>query len=319
MAGRVRLLAILGGLAGMALWLPLVDPDGAARILMIRLAGALLLIFGLGSLGVATLFNGTRTDSADRGLLVPAFGIAILTLGGIVLNLVPSGLTVAGWIAWIASVVAGLLVLFLRMEADRRSPMKWAPSRGRRGVLRQAHPVERLATAATRVRSATAGLRQAHPVERLATAATRVRSATAARSPRTTDVVLIGAALAVSMFALGLAHFAAEIQPRSDSTALWLLPVRNDPSAVEIGVISSEHETTTYTVRLNSGPNVIGEWTDVTLAPGASWRISVSLDAARSGQPIEAILARADAPTVTYRMVVLYGPSPRITRDQRLR
>lgn len=105
--GRVVILVVVVALIGAAVALD--------AVLATRLALAIAVIVIPGAVVSRAVFFGSAPGSAEMALLVVSFGLAILTLGGLALNLLPGGLTIGGWLAYLAIVTtAGLAYVRIR-------------------------------------------------------------------------------------------------------------------------------------------------------------------------------------------------------------
>jgi uncharacterized membrane protein len=83
-----------------------------------EIALALAIIVIPGAVVSRSLFHGSALGWADIALLTLSFGIAILTLGGLLLNLLPGGLTFPAWVVYVVGVtVAGIAVLGIQRRA----------------------------------------------------------------------------------------------------------------------------------------------------------------------------------------------------------
>jgi hypothetical protein len=245
---------------------------GSAFALDAELASGLVLALATilipGAVVSRAVFQGSRPGIAEQALLTSGFGIATLTLGGLILNLLPGGLTIQAWLSYLL-VVTGTGLAFLGIK--RRSGHGWTV---RRPLM--AHSVASV------------------PRDRI----------------RGKDVVLIGIALGVSTLALAIAGFAAATEPTAPFTELWLVPDASVPSTVQIGVRSSEQVSRDYSVELHSGPTILDRW-DVTLDPGATWRMSVPVTGPPTfDKPLEARLILKGT-SVPYRSVILRDQSAR--------
>ncbi len=109
---------------------------GAAAVdavLATRLASAIAAIVIPGAVVSTAVFSGSAPGLADKALLAVSFGLAILTLGGLALNLLPGGLTIGGWLAYLGIVT----ITGLAFPRIRRGDRNDRP----RGSLAMAHAV----------------------------------------------------------------------------------------------------------------------------------------------------------------------------------
>ena len=108
-------------------------------------------------------------------------------------------------------------------------------------------------------------------------------------------VVLLGGAAALGLTPLGA--------PRGTqgTPSLWILP--HGRGAAEIGVISTELHTKSYTVELSVAGLPASRFGPITLAPGATWSRVVTTG---PGEPVvRAVLRTTTNPSAVYRNVIL--------------
>jgi uncharacterized membrane protein len=141
--------------------------------------------------------------------------------------------------------------------------------------------------------------------------------ATSAATPRPTfrlhpsQALLLGLAALLMTGAVGVARFGALNQPSQGFTQLWLQAVEDGaPGTVRLGVSNQEQGPMRYQLRVTSGEQLLGEWDNLELQPGARWEVVEALTLAPGAvQPIEATLYRDGEPEA-YRSVHLYlGPA----------
>lgn len=124
-------------------------------------------------------------------------------------------------------------------------------------------------------------------------------------SLRAGDAVFYGAALVVLISAIQVARMPAPADRVDGYTALWLVPAQmSNPDTLNLGISSSELQTTRYRVELRKADQVVQEWDDIVLDPGASWTQTIHADISRrSPESVQALLYRADQPGTVYRHV----------------
>ena len=109
---RARAVAVIVAVAAIGAAIA-VDPVASGQL---ALAVAIIAIPGV--VISKSLFHESALGFADLGLLTLSFGIAILTLGGLLLNLLPGGLTLPAWVVYVVGVtVTGVAVLAVRRRA----------------------------------------------------------------------------------------------------------------------------------------------------------------------------------------------------------
>jgi Protein of unknown function (DUF1616) len=131
-----------------------------------------------------------------------------------------------------------------------------------------------------------------------------VRQLRAAQVPvRGSLLALCSLTLAVGAF--GLARSTLPAQGIEGYTTLWLAPAQTRPDAVQIGVSSSELQTTSYWLELRAaGERLVSQ--PLMLKTGQEWDATVDVSSVPvSRQSFEALLYRRDAPHTPYRRVTL--------------
>ena len=129
---------------------------------------------------------------------------------------------------------------------------------------------------------------------------------------RTVDVVCGIAALAAVVGALALAYTPLPAGNASGYTALWMLPDDEGPAdAVRIGVISAEHDSQAYRLRVGAGKGGKIATYRLELEPGEErvFRVPVPLQANRTSPiRVAASLYEEDRPRELYRRVTTWLP-----------
>lgn len=92
------------------------------------------------------------------------------------------------------------------------------------------------------------------------------------------DVRLFGAAVLVTLVAIGIAYAGAVQQSTANVTQLWAVADRlPTPSRIQLGVRSLESSFTSYRLQVVGEGKVLQEWNSITLAPGEQWEASLAL------------------------------------------
>lgn len=130
------------------------------------------------------------------------------------------------------------------------------------------------------------------------------------RFPMRQGLLLALAALTICGAVL-VSFISAEQQPRPEFTQLWILPVSKGSSmenVVRLGINNREAETVKYRLVVNVNGKMVKQWTSINLSSGEQWVNTVALPGtSQSGTSrVEALLYRAQAPTIIYRNVVLW-------------
>lgn len=200
------------------------------------------------------LFRKNTLTVAQLVLFSLGLSLAVVALGGLVLNYTPWGLQFNTWLFW--SVGVSLIA------------------------------------------SAIAFLRGHEPLT--------VFSRGSFRRPPLRDLILLGFAGVSVLVALGLSRIPAPPEGNLGYTALWVVPDQTRrPTSVDLGLLSSEFTATTYDLQLKMNSEVIQEWKDITLQPGARWTGVAHLPPATGDEKVEAFLYRASNPNQIYRYALI--------------
>jgi hypothetical protein len=233
---------------------------------------AVTIIAGPGAALALAIFPRSTIGRVERTLVAGTLGIATLVLGGLLLNVLPGGLTPSTWFSYLLLVTGGALLATLIRPAP-------APSRA----------------------AGSAQLGQAKSVPG--------RAAIALGIPMR-DLVIIGCAVSIAASALALATVGASFAPRAGFTQLWLIPDPARSAQVQVGVDSMEIAPTEYSVVVTEAGRIIGSWPRIVLQPGERWQQVVALGSPVGARPLEAVLTRADAPGTPYRRVSIAEAPP---------
>jgi uncharacterized membrane protein len=99
------------------------------------------------------------------------------------------------------------------------------------------------------------------------------------------------------------------IQAGTTFTQLWAVPgTDEDGYAIQIGVHNQELNTIRYELFAESRGATINQWTDIVLAPGETWTMSMPL-LEKPQYPITFLLYKTDMPDIVYRTVHLVPAS----------
>jgi Protein of unknown function (DUF1616) len=131
--------------------------------------------------------------------------------------------------------------------------------------------------------------------------------------PRAAHIPIRAALLALCSLglaagAVGLARSALPAKGVDGYTTLWLVPAKN-PGTIEIGVLSSELRTTSYSLELRAGGERLIT-RPLTLKTGQEWvaTVDVSSSIPVSRRSFEALLYRSSEPQTPYRRVTAVFP-----------
>lgn len=118
--------------------------------------------------------------------------------------------------------------------------------------------------------------------------------------------LLFGVAAVIAITAITISYTGERHRPTPGFSQLWLLPAAGESPTVHIGIASHEPATTQYRLQLGIDGQVVQEWPSLTLRPNGQWETMAVLpgSATDSGR-VEAVLYRANQPSVVYRRAVL--------------
>lgn len=213
-----------------------------------------------------------------QGMWTVGLSLAAMVMCGLLLNLIPVGLTSTSW-------TVGLAVLTLGALAGTGA------ARVRESVKRGAR--RPAVSAPTGVRTVSA----------------RSAELPAARRRPTLAAACYGiAVLVVAGTAVGLAHSSAAGQPNSHFAQLWLVPGKADPASAgqaTLGVRNDYPESGHFHVTLRRGTAVAATW-DLTLQTGQTWHTTVP---SARGNTLKATLT-GPGPGARSQVVVLNPDTP---------
>jgi Protein of unknown function (DUF1616) len=116
------------------------------------------------------------------------------------------------------------------------------------------------------------------------------------------QVVLLGLAMVLIVFALKLTFTPRAAEGIQGYTSLWILPkAETDPASLIIGIHSQETAPTQYILQITFNGQLLQEWSAISLAPGEESLKSIARPAG-SGL-LDAALYRADSLGSVYRRV----------------
>ncbi len=235
----------------------------AASPSIVRIASALLLVLVLPGLAITRVLFPTRTQGVWEVILFSiALSICVTVIGGLALHVALIGLTKGSW----ATLLAGVTIA-AALTAEART-------RRMRGV-------------------------GAPFIDGPRSPTDRVRSAPSIRGRWLVNGALFGLALGVGISAVSMARTPLPARGVEGYTALWLLPGDRGERYLDVGVQSSELETTKYRLEVRIGRGRVLTYRFV-LTTGADWRAALRVKGGWSGA-VRARLYRANAPTTVYR------------------
>lgn len=244
---------------------------------VLRIAGGIPLVLVLPGYALSALLLPDRvrpgyiSSALWHGMWTVGLSLATAVLGGLLLNLLPAGLTRTSW----TIMLAGTTLLALGTGAllrIRRSP-----------AAQPGSPVPGAGT--------------------LYLASLRRRTARALNGQAL--VYSVAAALAVGA-AIGLAAFTAARQQPAGFAQLWLVPAANRTGRATVGVRNYYARTQRFHVVLQRGSQTVSQW-DMDLPAGNTWTTAVSAPAT---ERLSAELTTAGEQTSPQVVTLHQGASP---------
>lgn len=288
-------LLVLAALGGLGVWLA-VQPVGPTPVRELVVSPLVLLLPGL-AVTEATFLPGTL-NATRRLVLGIGASLALSVLVGLVLNLLPPGLTVQRWAAALGILTAaGASVAVVRRLAWRRrarrgdGPESTAGPGGRSDQTREVPAATGQAATQNGASNGSAPSRRARAV-----------SSSAALAVAAVVVV----ALVTTAFVVARRGVASQ-ERQVSFTQLWMVPAGSaQPGSVSLGVTNKEARAETYLIVLRAAGTTIWTSPTLTLDSGQRWESSVSitpaLAAGAASPPLVAQLFRPGS-SAAYRHV----------------
>lgn len=218
------------------------------------------------------LLPGRNRGPVERVLLAVTLSISVSVLGGLLLNLLPAGLT---------RTTQTLLLSVVTLAGAATAAL-------RRARVKSAGPAE-----------------PGEPSEPAEAAEPRpVRRALRLSPAGIASLVL---AIAVASAAIAIGVQTAQAHDTASFTQLWIT-ANSSSTRAQVGVMNDEGAAQSYTLDLTTHGGS-GRTYGFRLQDTASWRTEIALPAAAKGYPVTVRLYRTQAPGVLYREVSL-GASP---------
>ncbi len=120
------------------------------------------------------------------------------------------------------------------------------------------------------------------------------------------EIAMVGLAVILGFFAVGVARNGVTTEPQPGFTQLWMLPPSSSTSStVNLGIRNEENNSVSYHLIISAGNNTLAEWDDIQLDPGEQWENQIAMSsvtaAAQVGNEIDARLYRDNDPNTIYR------------------
>ena len=227
------------------------------------------------------LLPGRNRGPVERVLLAVTLSISVSVLGGLLLNLLPAGLT---------RTTQTLLLSVVTLAGAATAAL-------RRARVKSAEPAEPADPAEPGEPSEPAD--PGEPGERRP-----VRRALRLSPAGIASLVL---AIAVASAAIAIGVQTAQAHDTASFTQLWIT-ANSSSTRAQVGVMNDEGAAQSYTLDLTTHGGS-GRTYGFRLQDTASWRTEIALPATAKGYPVTVRLYRTQAPGVLYREVSL-GASP---------
>lgn len=250
----------------------------------------------------AAVFRMRSVRTAERAALTLGISLSVAVLGGLVLDALPSGLETQTWLFLLGGVTVIASVIALWRRTRHASAMRILESRPIELTLSSAPreaPQEEAARKPPRL-----GLNRETAVYLLQTLRQALR-----RVPRRVPyrpILISGLAFAVFMTGIVIAVNGAIAQQTSSSvTQLWMLPDKNAPTTLRLGIHTEAAQPMEYRLALSVNGTSYSSWNPIFLTSTDTWEVSVTMPAPAPGdvEQVEANLYRADHPDTILRHV----------------
>ena len=260
--------------------------------------GVLLALVLPGYAPSAAVFRMRSVRTAERAALTLGISLSVAVLGGLVLDALPSGLETQTWLFLLGgvTVIASMIALWRRTR--HASAMRILESR----------PIELTLSSAPREASREEAARKPPRLGlNLETAVYLPQTLRQAlRRVPYRPILISGLAFAVFMTGIVVAvNGAVAQQTSSPVTQLWMLPDKNAPTTLRLGIHTEAAQPMEYRLALSINGTSYSSWNPIFLTSTDTWEVSVTMPAPAPGdvEQVEADLYRADHPDTILRHV----------------
>ena len=273
------------------------------------LFGVLLALVLPGYALSAAVFRMRSVRTAERAALTLGISLSVAVLGGLVLDALPGGLETQTWLFLLGgvTVVASVITLWRRtrhaaatrilephpialtlsaVPPEEAPPEEAPPEPPRLGVNRE--------TAASILKMLQQVLRRLRRLQQVL------------RRVPYRPLLISGLAVAVFMTGIVIAVNGAIAQQKSVAvTQLWMLPDKNAPTTLNLGIHTEAAQPMEYRLALSINGTSYSSWDPIFLTSTDTWEVSVTMPAPAPGdvEQVEADLYRADHPDTILRHV----------------
>lgn len=246
-------------------------PSGVLALVIV--APIVLLLPGYALLSAALPIS--SLGKLERFTISLSLSLALTILGGLVLNLVPGGLTTLSWTLLLSFlIVLGCVVAFVRRQLSKGASHNADVGRGAvREYIRRIQQIMPALASAARWR-------------------------------------VLGTALALFIVigAIIFSTMSAVQQPYPGFTQLWMLPaqVGDKQSTVQIGIVNDEVGHMSYTLVVKQNDQTIRRITGISLYRHRQWEETIHFVIGNKQVLVEGDLYRTDQLSVVYRSVKVW-------------
>ncbi len=242
----------------------------------------------------AAVFRMRSVRTAERAALTLGISLSVAVLGGLVLDALPSGLETQTWLFLLGGVTVAASVIALWRRTRHATAMRILESRPIALTVSSA-PQEQASPEPPQLR-----LNRETTVYLLGVGQQILR-----RVPYR-PMLISGLAFAVFLTGIVIAvNGAIAQQTSSPVTQLWMLPDKNAPTTLRLGIHTEAAQPMEYRLALSINGTSYSSWDPIFLTSTDTWEVSVTMPAPAPGdvEQVEADLYRADHPDTILRHV----------------
>src|SRR5690242_5859529 len=244
----------------------------------------------------AAVFRMRSVRAAERAALTLGISLSVAVLGGLVLDALPSGLETQTWLFLLGGVTVTASVIALWRRTRHAAAMRILEPRPIELTLSSVpQKQEEAASPAPPLR-----LNRETAVYLLGVAQRLLR-----RVPYR-PILISGLAFAVFMTGIVIAVNGAIAQQTSAAvTQLWMLPDKNAPTTLHLGIHTEAAQPMEYRLAISVNGVAYSSWNPIFLTSTDTWEVSVTMPTPATGEveQVEADLYRADHPDTILRHV----------------
>ena len=243
----------------------------------------------------AAVFRMRSVRTAERAALTLGISLSVAVLGGLVLDALPSGLETQTWLFLLGGVTVTASVIALWRRTRHAAAMR----------ILEPHPIALTLSSSSREETAAPRPPRLGPNRETAVYLVGVIQRVLRRVPYR-PILISGLAFAVFMTGIVIAVNGAIAQQTSVAvTQLWMLPDKNAPTTLRLGIHTEAAQPMEYRLALSINGVAYSSWDPIFLTSTDTWEVSVTTPAPAPGnvEQVEADLYRADHPDTILRHV----------------